>query len=151
MGAFDHLDTPFRETPLFPVEAPGKPPLDPRKWSEEFRQREFVAYVRRKHPGIVLSSFANEGKRGLRMAAKLKGQGLLAGMPDTILLWDGGMAMIEWKGWTAAGRAGKLSEQQIFTCNRIHRNGHAVACFYSAKTALDWLRSLGAPVSEDMA
>lgn len=142
----DAMETPLDQAPLFPVEKPSKPPLDPRTWPEEFRQREFVSYVRRKYPRIVLSSFANEGKRGMRMAAKMKGLGLLAGMPDTVLLWDGGMAFIEWKGWTAAGRPGTLSAQQIDTCNRIHRNGHKVACFFSARPALEWLRGLGAPL-----
>lgn len=146
IATFAELESPLVEEPLFPVEKPGKPPLDPRTWPEEFRQREFVAYVRRKYPEIVLSSFANEGKRGKRMAAKMKGLGLLAGMPDTAILWDGGMAFIEWKGWTSAGRPGRLSAQQIDTCNRIHRNGHAVACFFSARSALEWLRELGAPI-----
>lgn len=145
-AGFAALETPLDEKPLFYVEQPGKPPLDPRTWPEEFRQREFVSYVRRKYPQLVLSSFANEGKRGPRMAAKMKGLGLLAGMPDTVVLWDGGMAFIEWKGWDASGRAGRLSVQQIETCNRIHRNGHAVACLFSARTALEWLREQGAPI-----
>lgn len=146
LAHFADLDGGLDAVPEFLVEQPGKPPLDPRTWPEEFRQSEFVAYVRRKHRSMVVSSFANEGKRGKRMAAKMKGLGLLAGMPDTVLLWDGGCAFIEWKGWDATGRAGKLSPQQIDTCNKIHRNGHKVACLYSARTALAWLRDLGAPL-----
>lgn len=134
------------EKPLFYVEQAGEKPDDPRRWPEAYRQTEFVSYVRRKWPSVVISSFANEGKRGKRMAAKMKGMGLLAGMPDTVIVWDGGMAFIEWKGWAASGAAGKLSQQQIETCNRIHRNGHPVACFFRAQTALNWLRGLGAPL-----
>lgn len=135
------------ETPLFFVEPRGDKPADPTTWPEAWRQTEFVSYLRRKYPSVVVSSFANEGKRGQRMAAKMKGMGLLAGMPDTVVIWDGGMAFLEWKGWDARGQAGKLSQQQVETCNRIHRNGHPVGCFYRGKVAIDWLRGLGAPLS----
>lgn len=143
---FADLESPLVEEPLFYVEPVPEKPTDPRKWPEEYRQREFVAYVRKRYPDIILSSFANEGKRGKRLAARMKGLGLLAGMADITCIWDGGSAYLEFKGWQASGRPGKLSVQQIETLNRIHRNGHAVGCFYSARTALDWLRSLGAPV-----
>lgn len=148
MAELDALESPLVEVPLFYVEPTPDKPLDPRKWPEEFRQREFVAYVRRKHPGIILSSFANEGKRGARLAAKMKGQGLLAGMADLTCIWDGGTAFIEFKGWQASGRPGKLSAQQIETLNRIHRNGHPVGCFFTATAALDFLRRCGAPIPE---
>ena len=146
--SLDALESPLREEPEFYCEPVPAKPADPRKWPEEFRQREFVAYVRRKYPDIILSSFANEGKRGPRLAAKMNGLGLLAGMADVTCIWDGGAAYLEFKGWQASGRPGRLSPQQVQTLNRIHRNGHPVGMFFTATAALDFLRRAGAPMPE---
>lgn len=146
MTDWDALETPLTEKPLFMVERPGKPPADPRKWPEAYRQKAFVAFIRKTAPGIIVASFANEGKRGLGQASKMKAQGLSAGMPDIVAMWDGGWAFCEFKGFSAAGRAGSLSVNQSEACNRIHKIGHSVACFFTAEAALDWLRALGAPI-----
>jgi hypothetical protein len=53
---------------------------------------------------------------------------------------------VEFKGYDKSGRPGKLSKAQIEWGNRMHERGHKVACFYSGKSAFEWLASLGAPV-----
>ncbi len=148
MAELDALESPLVEPPLFFVEPVPEKPDDKSKWPEEYRQRALVSYVRKHAPSVIVSSFANEGKRGLRLAAKMKGQGLLAGMADLTFIWDGGAAYVEVKGFDARGTPGKLSPQQVATLNRIHRNGHPVGCFYTATAALGFLRRLGAPIPE---
>ena len=143
---FADLESPLYAEPLFYVEPHGKAPDDTRRRPEAFRQESFVAYLRKTSPGITPASFANEGKRSTYAAGKLKKGGLAPGMPDICCIWDGGWAFIEFKGFTASGQPGKLSPAQIDACNKIHRNGHPVACFFTATAALDWLRGLGAPV-----
>lgn len=134
------------ETPLFYVEPIPARPDDKAKWPEHYRQSAFVTYLRKKAPAIQAFSIANERRCGTFHGQKLKQAGLTPGVPDVCCLWDGGMAFCEFKGFDARGTAGKLSIQQVETCNRIHRNGHPVGCFYTATAALDWLRGLGAPL-----
>ena len=146
MGAFDHLETPLVEAPLFPCEAVPEKPADKKKWSEEYRQSAFVTWMRKNHPELITSSVTNEGVRSVFGGVRMKRKGLLPGYPDIIVLWPDGWAFIEFKGFDARGQAGKLSPAQIATCNRIHRMGHPVAMFYGAQAAVDWLRSVGAPI-----
>jgi hypothetical protein len=143
---WDALETPLEVQPVFPVEAPGQKPEDKTRWPESYRQRSFVAWMRKNHPGIIVASIANEGRRSTFSGQRMKAQGLTPGMPDIVVLWDGGMAFVEFKGFAANGQAGKLSPAQIAACNKIHRNGHPVACFFRAESALKWLRSIGAPL-----
>lgn len=134
------------EQPLFYVEPIPARPDDKSKWPEHYRQSSFVAHIRKRAPGIEAFSIANERRCGTFQGRKLKQAGLTPGTPDVCCLWDGGWAFAEFKGFDAKGTAGKLSIQQIETCNRIHRRGHPVGCFYTATAALDWLRGLGAPL-----
>lgn len=143
---FADLESPLAPAPLFPVEQPGERPADKTKWSEDYRQRSFVAWLSKNHPEVIVFSITNEGARGVFHGKRLKQRGLLPGAPDICVLWNGGWAFIEFKGWAANGTPGKLSTAQIETCNRIHRNGTPVGCFFRADSALAWLRELGAPI-----
>ena len=143
---FADLESPLEEQPLFYVEPHGKPPVDPKLWPEDFRQKSFVAFIRKHAPAVVVSSFANEGKRTVRNGQRMKALGMTPGMPDICTIWDGGTAFLEFKGFSADGRPGRLSQQQIATLNRIHRNGWSAGCFFTASRAIDWLADLGAPV-----
>lgn len=148
---FDGLESPLTEEPLFPVEAP-----DGRKDMPELdRQKAFVSWLRKKCPHIVVCAIPNAAKRGQKAMNQARAEGMVPGAFDTFVAWDyrqatkdapASVAFIEWKGYDARGSAGKLSPQQIDFGNRLHRQGHAVACFFSARTAIDWLRSLGAPI-----
>lgn len=134
------------EQPLFYVEPVPEKPDDKAKWSEDYRQRAFVAWIRKRAPEVTCFSIANERRVALGQMRKLKATGLTPGVPDICVLWSDHWAFIEFKGFDARGRPGTLSPQQIATCNRIHSNNTPVACFYTASAALQWLRDMGAPV-----
>lgn len=140
------LETALDEAPLFAVEAPdGRKDL-----SEHQRQSMFVAFMRKANPHIVVYANMNHGARSQTRACK---EGMLPGVPDLTICWElseddprASIAYAEMKGYTAAGRPGTLSRQQIDVGNRFHRLGYPVGCFFSARTLVEWLRGLGAPV-----
>ena len=138
-ATIDALETPLREQPLFPVEAPdGK-----RLIGETPRQTQFVKLMRELAPSCAVFANANAGKRAPRTA---KLEGIVSGVFDMSVAWDDGhVAYPEFKGY-AGGRAGKLSDNQIIWGNRMHRLGHHVACFFDPMSAVLWLQSIGAPV-----
>lgn len=152
-GAFDHLeDAPA--VPLFPVEAP-----DGRKDLPELeRQAWVVSYIRRSQPHIVCWATPNAAKRGFKAQRQSKREGLLAGVFDLTFAWDvadgRGDATVCWaemKGYDASGKAGKLTEAQVHWGNDMHGKGYAVACFFSAKSVIEWLVTLGAPIRGSIA
>lgn len=155
MNMFAHLETPLDEDPLFPVED-WKALAEPRRdLSELDRQSQFVGFMRRVCPHMMVAAIPNAGKRGFKAQHQVKREGMQTGAFDTLVTWDiehaapdcpSTMAMIEFKGFDARGKAGSLSQSQIDFGNRLHRQGHKVACFFSAKSAIEWLRSLGAPI-----
>lgn len=149
MSAFDNLETTLDPVPLFPVEEPdGRKDL-----SELERAKLFRSYVAKLAPKVVLYANANAGKRNPTQA---RAEGIKAGVPDYTIAWDiadstipdcaVSVAWIELKGYSADGRPGKLSKAQIDFMNGLHSRGHKVACFFSGKSAFDWLASLGAPI-----
>lgn len=150
------LETPIKAAPLFPVEAPD----NERQLSELARQSFLVSYIRKTSPKVIVAANANAAKRGLKAQRQAKREGLLAGFPDLTVCWDvadghvpngPSCAFLEMKGYDNSGRAGGLSQAQIETCNRLHLAGLPVACFFSAKSAIRWLRSLGCPIKEPVA
>lgn len=92
-------------------------------------------------PSVMLVAIPNEGKRSQWEACKRKREGLVAGFPDMLALWDGKTAGLEFK----TGK-GTLSETQVETLNGLARRGFPVGVFRSPDTALAWLREQGAPV-----
>ena len=138
------------QAPLFPVQEPdGRKDL-----SELDRQAWVVSYIRKTHPHIIVYANANAGKRGFKAQGQAKREGLLSGVFDLTFAWDiahasGDGATICWaemKGYDASGRPGKLSAAQIEWGNAMHQRGHKVACFFSARSVIEWLRELGAPI-----
>jgi hypothetical protein len=158
VSAWDELETSLDEKPLFPVED-WKKLADPRRDLGELeRQSQFVAFMRKVCPHMMVAAVPNAGKRGFKAQRQAKREGMVAGAFDTLVTWDishahpdcpATMAMIEFKGFSS-GKAGALSRQQIEFGNRLHKQGHKVACFFSARTAIEWLRSLGAPIGGTM-
>lgn len=149
MTDFAALESPIAPVPLFPVQAPdGRKEL-----SELDRQAWVVNYIRRAQPHIMVYATPNAAKRGFAAQRQAKKEGLLAGVFDLTFCWDikhsDGPVTVCWaemKGYDARGAAGKLSPPQIEWGNAMHQRGHKVACFFSAKSVIEWLRSLGAPV-----
>lgn len=153
---FADLESPLDPVPLFHVEQTGKATGDPRLWPEIERQAAFVAFIRKTQPQLHAFSNANDGKRGPKAQRDAKRLGLTPGVFDVTVLWNiaqstnpanlVSMAFVEFKGFDKNGRPGKLSAAQIEWGNSAQAKGHNVACFYSAKSALKWLASLGAPI-----
>lgn len=151
MTAFDHLEADLKPVPLFLVEAPdGRKDL-----SELDRQGWFVAFMRRTQPHIEVHANPNAGKRGPKAQRQAKTEGLKPGVFDITVAWDHRLSTIdapvtvawpEFKGYDSSGRAGKLTPAQIEWGNSMHDRGFPVACFFSAKSVIEWLRSLGAPI-----
>lgn len=149
MSDFAALESPLYPEPLFPVEAP-----DGRKDLAEIdRQVMFRKFAASLAPKVIVWANANAGKRNPLQA---KREGIMAGVFDMTAAWDIGdstqsdcavsMCHLEFKGYDKSGRAGALSLAQIEWGNAMHERGHKVACFFSGKSAFDWLASLGAPV-----
>lgn len=137
------LETPLDEAPAFRVGGPdGK-----RGLSELTRVRMLRKRLRKVAPAVRLHAIPNAAKRGLKAQANAKAEGLVAGVFDLCLMWPGpGTAWLEVKGYTADGRAGRLSQAQIDWGNAAHRMGHQVACFFDPDSAISWLREIGAPI-----
>src|SRR5690606_25860469 len=102
--------------------------------------------MRHAAPHVALWATANAGKRNPTQARR---EGIRAGVFDVQVVHEAPLcAWIEMKGYTAAGRAGKLSEAQVEWGNRMSALGHHVACFFDPYDAVDWLRSVGFPIAE---
>ncbi|MGE8143071.1 hypothetical protein ACQKOE_13935 [Novosphingobium sp. NPDC080210] len=135
--------------PLFPVQAP-----DGRKDLTELdRQSWVVNYIRKSQPNIIVYATPNAAKRGFSAQRQAKKEGLLAGVFDLTFAWDikhsdadVTVCWAEMKGYDASGRAGSLTPAQIDWGNAMHQRGHKVACFFSAKSVIEWLAELGAPI-----
>jgi hypothetical protein len=92
----------------------------------------------RAKPGVVAFHPANGGQRKLVEAARLKAQGVLAGVPDIIVLAGGRTYGLELK---AAG--GKLSSSQIDVHTRMIAAGATVATAWGIDDALGQLEAWG--------
>lgn len=149
---WDELEAPLDEKPLFFVEAP-----DGRKELAEIdRQVMFRKYLANLAPAVSVYANANAAKRGFKAQAQAKKEGIRAGVFDLTCAWDINASMIpdcavsvcwvEMKGYNSAGHPGKLSRAQIEWGNEMFRKGHKVACFFSGKSAFDWMAGLGAPI-----
>lgn len=135
----DALDGPLKETlhPAIYVQ-----PKDKDATSEDARQATFVATMKRIAKGCRVYAVPNGGKRSVWAAAKAKREGMIAGEPDTGISWaDVPTARIEFKN----GRSMPTPEQ-IEALNWYHLRGHPVAVCRTAVGAINWLRSVGAPV-----
>lgn len=136
---FDGLETSLIESPLFFVEAPdGR-----RDLAETPRQTRLFGIMRLHAPEVLGFPIPNAGKRN---PTKARAEGIVSGVFDTSWQWTGNEAWIELKGYTAAGRAGELSPNQIHWGNRMHLMGKHVACFFDPMNAALWLQARGAPM-----
>lgn len=119
------------------------PATIPIKKEEAREQARLVAALRRKWSTIadeahrpVVAHIPNGGSRDAREASNLKIQGVLAGMPDLIIVLPWGeIAWVEMK-----ARDGKVSGNQVLLHNHFNQLGHPVITAYSAEEALAGLR-----------
>ncbi len=134
---WDALETPLKPTPRFLVEDPDKNP-----GTEIQRQATFRKLMARLAPAVTVYANTNGTHiASLAGRARANREGRTIGAPDLTLFWNHGVAWIEFK----AGK-GSLKPAQIEFCNKLADDGHHVACFRDPINAVDWVRSLGAPV-----
>jgi len=134
---FDLSEDPIKPVARFPIEATDKNPA-----TELQRQATFLKMMRTLAPNVICYANTN----GTHIAsfagrAKANKEGRTIGASDVTIVWNRGVAWIEFK----AGK-GSLKPAQIEFGNRLHEMGHHVACFRDPISAVDWLRSIGAPV-----
>tara|TARA_R110000824_G_scaffold11811_5_gene51966 strand:+ start:1600 stop:2019 length:420 start_codon:yes stop_codon:yes gene_type:complete len=91
----------------------------------------------------------NEGKRNIRVGAKLKRAGMKSGVPDVIIVskapdapWARGVA-IELKKPKGKGAKGRLTPAQRTWLCRLEEEGWAVTVAFGWQEAVDWLERLG--------
>jgi hypothetical protein len=112
---------------------------DPR--SEETRQVRFLGDAKIICPGVAIFAVPNGGKRSQWAAMKAKREGMKAGVLDLVCTWSGrGVAFIEMKNGTDM----PTKAQREFL-NGKFREGHFCGVFRRPETALEFLRSCGAP------
>jgi len=72
--------------------------------TEHEEQREFVMWMRQTHPVARIFAIPNGGKRSLTTGAKLKAEGVSAGVPDLYIpAWRCWVEMKRSKGETVSG------------------------------------------------
>ena len=89
-------------------------------------QVECVRWFRLAHPRLLLYAVPNGGQRNAIVAAKLKAEGVLAGVPDLFLAVPSGTAhglYIEMKN----GKKGVVSESQRTVMAALEAQGYATA------------------------
>ncbi len=79
--------------------------------SEHAEQREFVSWFRKRHRGVRIIAIPNGGQRSIATAARLKAEGVMAGVPDLFIpawrVWiemkreKGGCVSADQKDWLA--------------------------------------------------
>jgi hypothetical protein len=111
--------------------------------SEAREQAAMVEYVRWVKPEILIFHVANGGLRSKTEAARLKWMGVLAGVPDLILILPKGRCAfweVKWKG--------ELSPEQRDFIKRLTELGHSWAVVRSIDDARRELAALGIETKE---
>ncbi len=103
-------------------------------------QTRFRNKMRTQAPQVMLVAIPNAGRRTSYETLVRNREGMMAGFPDLMALWDGTAAFLEFK--TATGA---IAPQQIDCLNRLVRQNFVVGVFRSPDTAVEWLREHGAP------
>jgi hypothetical protein len=116
-------------------------PKDKNLESEEQRQATFLRDLKRIAPAILVWAVPNGGKRSTWAGMKAKREGMRAGCLDLTIVWDSGVAFIEFK-----SGSGIPSETQIDMLDDLMRRNHHCCVARTSAWALAWLREIGAPV-----
>jgi len=133
---FDLEESALKPVARFPIE-----PKDKGTDDEATRQAAFRTLLRYAGPSIMSWSVPNAGKRGFKAQARVKKEGLTAGVHDEHYAWNHGIAFLEWKD----GR-GVMSDAQIDWGNAMADRGFRVACVRTPEFALALFAEWGAPV-----
>lgn len=128
-------------------ERPDRPwhidPRDDDPRDEDARQIAFLRDARLLCPAVDIFAVPNAGRRTRWEAAKRKREGMKAGALDLVATWNRGVAFIEFKD----GRKMPDANQRE-RLNRYFEQGHHCGVFRQERSALEWLRSIGAPFAD---
>ena len=130
------FDTPLYEEPLFYIE-----PKDKDKRSEITRQASFRKKLKNAIPNARAVAVPNAGKRGPKAIRTAKAEGMTAGFPDLIIIYQGRVAFFEFK-----NAKNMPTDAQIDFMNWLHRSGFKVACVRTPEKAFELLKEWGWPV-----
>jgi len=111
---------------------------DPR--SEEKRQLAFLNAVRIICPAVNVFAVPNAAKRTQWEVNKAKREGMKSGALDVVCTCTGGVAFLEFKN----GHEPPTPNQRD-QLNTLYRQGHHCGVFRQEQSALEYLRSIGAP------
>jgi hypothetical protein len=111
------------------------PTIKPQKLrSESTEQITFFARLRHFHPSVLAFAIPNGGKREAREAAKLKNEGVLAGVPDLMVALPKAPhhgLFIEMK----RSDGGKVSGEQSKVHEKLRKEGYLVVVAYGVEDA----------------
>ena len=111
--------------------------------AEDQIQSAVVHWIRATCPGTIVFHVPNGGKRTRAEAGIFKALGVLAGVPDLIIMWRGHVAGLELKA------PGKMPEpHQLLIGEQMLAMGHLWGWASSVDDALAMLRGWGIPTRE---
>jgi hypothetical protein len=114
--------------------------IDPRNprctLHEDAIQAAFIRIMAMKAPVVIIAAMPNAGKRTRWEAMQRKREGMVAGFPDIIALYDGGVVLLEFK----SGK-GYLSAAQSAMLDRLVSQGIQVGVFRSPESAVEFLKN----------
>lgn len=124
------------------------PPSAADQGTELAIQSRFRSRMKMLAPKVRIFAIPNAGKRTTWEAMRAKAEGLVAGVPDLVVLWSNGqgasaipgIAFIEFK-----TKTGSLSPAQTDYLTWLHNAGHNCGCFRHPDTALAYVKKCGAP------
>lgn len=104
--------------------------------SEHIEQREFVRLFRRTFPGVLILAIPNGGHRAPAVAAKMKAEGALAGVPD--------LFVPEWRLFIEMKRrvGGVVSKEQRRVMAELERVGYRCVVCAGADEAMRQARMM---------
>lgn len=102
--------------------------------SEHEEQRNFVRWFRMSYPGVRIMAIPNGGARNIATAARLKAEGVVAGVPDLFIpAWGLWVEMKRSKG-------GVASEKQKDWIEYLRDCGYSAIVCPGALTAIDTVK-----------
>jgi len=109
-----------------------------KKHYEDDLQRDVMQFIRLQYPHIISFHCPNGGKRGVREAARLKRQGVLAGVSDVLLYWQDGYGAIELKYGDNS-----MSKPQAYFADKLQKFGGKFAVCRSIEDVQAALKAWG--------
>lgn len=111
------------------------------KHLEDNLQESIIKYIRLKYPKIICYAIPNGGKRNVREAARLKRQGVVAGVPDLCIPHSYSKGLIRFNALYLELKiaSGKLTANQLLMIERLKESGNRVEVIRSLDDAIKLL------------